>query len=81
MDTYEFFYRESQRNNTCVSKLSHKVRRAILQEMRTVAGVADANWMVVPLGLSLGSFSCFHMLSKRKLNEEDDGSEEDEMAE
>ena len=47
--------------------------------MRTVASVADANWLVVPLGVSLGSFSCFHMLSKRKLSEEEEGSEEDEM--
>ena len=70
MDNREFFCKQAQRNNTVVSKLAHKTRRAILQEMRSVSKSADSNWLVVPAGVSLGSFATFHLLNKRKKDEE-----------
>ena len=77
MDSREFFCKQSVRNNSVVSKLAHRTRRAILQEMRSVADRADTNWLVVPAGCSLGSFAVFHMLNKRK-NEDGKASDEDE---
>lgn len=70
MDFREQQFFESQRAFDIVSQMGHREKRAVLQEMRGTEVTPE--WLVVPAGVTLGVWSCMHLLNKRRSADAED---------
>lgn len=70
MDFREQQFFESQRAFEIVSRMGHREKRAVLQEMR--GSDVSTEWLVVPAGVTLGVWCCMHLLNKRRSPDADD---------
>jgi hypothetical protein len=74
-DPRENQFYEYKRASETVAAMGHKAKRAVLQDLRSRAD-ATPEWVVVPAGISLGTWAAFHLLHKRRGSDDsdDDGS-------
>jgi len=76
MDAREQQFFEAKRAFQRVACMGHREKRAVLQEMRNQELSSD--FVVVPAGVSLGSFCCMHLLNKRKSADDAADSDSDQ---